>query len=108
MQLNTPTYVIGISSTSASATLTPQDANQAGLWLYNDSTTSVFVNSTRGATATAAVFPTSATAPLNGKVIGPKAIVQFPKGIFDNFINAIQAVSGTGNLYISVGPIDPS
>ncbi len=102
MNLNTNTYVIAIDNTSKSATLIPQDANTQSLILSNGSTTAVFVVSGKDAAPTA-VFPTSATAPLQGKVILPGAIVTMTKRIGDNFISAIQASAGTGNLYISPG-----
>lgn len=99
--LNTNTYVIDIDNTNKSATLIPQDINQSVLIIYNGSTNSVFVVS--GKTAPTAVFPTSATDPLQGKVIPPGAVVSFTKNTDHGFISAIQATSGTGNLYISVG-----
>lgn len=103
MNLNTNTYVIAIDNTSKSATLIPQDANQTSLILSNGSTTAVFVVTGGDAAAPTAVFPTSATAPLQGKVILPGAIVTMTKNANHKFISAIQATSGTGNLYISVG-----
>lgn len=99
--LNTNTYVIAIDNTSKSATLIPQDANQTSCILYNGSTNAVFVVS--GKTAPTAVFPTSATVPLQGKVLAPGSIQTFTKNIGDGFISAIQATSGTGSLYISLG-----
>lgn len=102
MNLNTNTYVIAIDNTSKSATLTPQDANQSSLIITNGSTKAVFVVSGKGAAPTA-VFPTSATVPLGGKVVLAGAIVTLTKNIGDNFISAIQAEAGTGSLYISPG-----
>lgn len=101
MNLNTNTYTIAIDNTSKSATLTPQDTNTSTVLLYNDSTNAVFVVS--GVTAPTAVFPTSATAPLQGKVVGPKTTAAFTKNYTDGFISAIQASAGTGSLYISTG-----
>jgi hypothetical protein len=101
MNVNTNTYVIAVDNTNKSATLTPQDTNQSKLIIYNGSTTAAFVVS--GKTAPTAVFPTSATVPLQGKVVGPGAIVTFSKNTDHGFISAIQATSGTGNLYISPG-----
>lgn len=103
LNLNTNTYVIGISNLSASATLTPLDANQSSVVLYNGSTTAVFVVSGNAASAPTAVYPTSATVPLAGKVIGPGVTTTFTKNAGDRFISAIQATSGTGNLYIAPG-----
>ena len=101
MNLNTNTYVIAIDNTSKSATLTPADTNTNSLVMYNGSTTAVFVVS--GFTAPTAVFPTSATVPLQGKVIGPGVTTTFTKNTTVGFISAIQATSGTGSLYISPG-----
>ena len=101
MNLNTNTYVIAIDNTSKAATLTPQDTNQSSLVLYNGSDKAVFVVSSESSMT--AVFPTSATVPMAGKVVAPGATVTFTKNIKDKFINAIQASAGTGSLYISVG-----
>lgn len=102
MNLNTNTYVIAIDNTSKSATLVEPDTNSSSLILYNGSDKSVFVVS--GATsAPTAVFPTSATAPLAGKVIGPGATVLYTKPANHKYLAAIQATSGTGSLYISIG-----
>ena len=103
MNLNTNTYVIAIDNTSKSATLIPQDANQTSLILSNGSTTAVFVVTGGDAAAPTAVFPTSATEPLQGKVILPGDTVLFTKRGHHKYISAIQATSGTGSLYISIG-----
>lgn len=102
MNVNTNTYVIAIDNTSKSATFTPQDTNQSSMIISNGSTTAVFVVTGKGSAPTA-VFPTSATVPLQGKVILPGAIVTLTKNTDHNFISAIQASAGTGNLYISPG-----
>ncbi len=99
--INTNTYVIAVDASSKSATLTPTDRATNTLIIYNASTTAAFVVS--GVTAPTAVFPTSATVPLQGKVIAPGATVSFTKNTDHGFISAIQAVAGTGSLYISVG-----
>jgi hypothetical protein len=101
MNLNTGTYTIAIDNTNKTATLIPQDINTTSVVLYNASTNPVFVVS--GVTAPTAVFPTSATAPLAGKVIAPGTTTTFTKDAKHGFISAIQLASGTGNLYISVG-----
>lgn len=103
MNINTPTYVIPIDATSRAATLTPQDTNQTSLVIFNESTTSVFVTSGTGAAAPTAVFPSSSTVPLNGTVIGPGLTVEFTKNNSHQFVSAIQAVAGTGKLYIKSG-----
>lgn len=101
MNVNTNTYVIAVDNTSKSATLTSPDINAASLVIYNGSTNPAFVVS--GTSAPTAVFPTSATVPVQGKVIAPGATVLFSKNVRHGFISAIQATSGTGSLYISVG-----
>lgn len=103
MNINTNTYVIAIDNTSKAATLIPQDALLSNVQIYNDSDKPVFIVSGGAAAAPTAVYPTSATAPLAGKVCGSKAILEYSKNSGDTFISAIQAVSGTGNLYISAG-----
>lgn len=99
--LNTNTYTIAVDASSKSATLTPTDKAANSLIIYNGSTTAAFVVS--GETAPTAVFPTSATVPLQGKVIAPGATVSFTKVTTHGFVSAIQASAGTGSLYISVG-----
>jgi len=101
MNINTNTYTIAIDATSKSATLTQPDINTNSLVMYNASTNPVFVVS--GVTAPTAVFPTSATVPVQGKVIAPGATVTFTKNPLHGFISAIQASAGVGNLYISPG-----
>lgn len=101
MNLNTNTYVIAIDNTNKTATLTAPDINTTSCVIYNGSTNPVFVVS--GVTAPTAVFPTSATVPIQGKVIAPGATVSFTKRSREGFFSAIQGTSGTGNLYISVG-----
>lgn len=101
MNLNTNTYVIAIDNTNKSATLTSPDINTTSLVIYNGSTNPVFVVS--GKTAPTAVFPTSASVPLQGKVIAPGVTTTFTKDPYHGFISAIQASAGTGSLYISVG-----
>lgn len=100
--LNTNTYVIAIDNSSKSVQLTPQDTNQSTLIIYNDSTNPVFVVTGKGAAPTA-VFPTTSNDPLAGKVIPSKQSMNFQKTAFHDYVAAIQATSGTGNLYISIG-----
>lgn len=102
MNLNTNSYAISIDNTSKSATLIDNDVNSKSLILFNGSTNPVFVVSGQTAAPTA-VFPTSATAPLQGKVIAPNATVLFEKNSTHKYISAIQAAAGVGSLYISIG-----
>lgn len=103
MNLNSNTYVIAIDNTSKKATLTANDYDSPNILAYNGSDKAVFVFIS-SSSSDSAVFPTSATAPLAGKVIGPGAIMTFGKNPQQAYIYAIQASAGTGNLYLSVGP----
>lgn len=102
MPLNTNTYVIAIDNTSKKATLLGTDVDYPNLEITNGSTTAVFVV-TSGSSSFTAVFPTSATNPLPGKFISPGATVTFGKNPTDQYVYAVQATSGTGNLYLSPG-----
>ena len=99
--VNSNCYVIAVDNTSKSATFVEMDINKPHLIMYNGSTQPVFV--TLGKTsAPTAVFPTSATAPVQGTVIPPGAMATFSKTTTDKYISAIQGTSGTGSLYINV------
>lgn len=100
MNLNTSTYVLSATTSSSSVTLTNQDSNQSSLIIYNAGSVPVFLVS--GVTAPTAVFPTSATVPINGTVIGPGAIMTMTKNTTDGFISGITA-SGTASVYICPG-----
>lgn len=100
--INCDCYAIAIDNTSKSATLKTNNPVGSVVKGFNDSTNSVFI--VAGPTAPTAVFPTSATVPVKGHVIGPKTPFDFELCSDDKFISAIQATSGTGNLYFSVGP----
>lgn len=104
MNLNCNTYVLTPSGTSQAITLSPQDANQSSLIIYNASSKDVAIKSNGGSSATAIVFPASATVGVPCTVVGPGAIVTFTKNSVDQFLSAIQDVAGTGNLYVKVGP----
>lgn len=103
MNLNTNTYALASSASSAAITLSPQDANQSSLIVYNSDTTyPVFLVSGTGSAPTA-VVPTSATAPLQGKMLGPNTVGTFSKIVGHEFISAISLGAGTGHLYVAVG-----
>ncbi len=101
-QLNTPTYTIAIDNTSKAATLIDKDIPTPNWIITNLSTTAVFVVSGQDSAPTA-VFPTSATVPLDGKVIPAGFSVTYGKNPLHKYISAIQSVAGVGNLYISPG-----
>lgn len=101
MNLNTNTYTLSASTSSSAVTLLDQDANQTSLVIVNTGTVAVFLVSGKTSAPTA-VFPTSATAPLAGQVIGAGTTCTFTKNATDNFISGITA-SGTASVYISPG-----
>ena len=97
------TYVLAGDTTSRSVTLTPEDTNQTEFEVYNAGSSAVFIVS--GVTEPTAVFPTSATVPIQGKVCAPGAILSYSKGTNDKYISGITA-SGTATVYISMGQED--
>lgn len=100
VQLNTNTYTIAIDNTSRAATLLDSDIQATNWLITNLSDKAVFVTS--GVTSPTAVFPTSATVPLGGKVINPGFSVIYGKNPTHKYISAIQlAAGGVGNLYIA-------
>lgn len=101
MNLNTNTYELPSSDSSASITLIPQDINCTSLVMYNGGTTPVFVVSGTGAVT--AVAPTSATVPLQGKMLAPGVTTTFTKNPKFETIAAISTSTGTGSLYVAVG-----
>lgn len=101
--LNTDTYTISIDNTSKAATLNKLYPNGSKAILVNSSDKEVFVTAGTAGTAGTAVFPTSASSPLVGKVVLPGSVVTYDIPDNTKFISAIQLVAGTGNLYISIG-----
>lgn len=99
--INEDTYTIAIDNASKAATLTGNYGPNAVAIFTNLSDKAVFVVS--GVTSPTAVFPTSASVPVQGKVIPAGAVMSFDLPQEHVFISAIQLVSGTGNLYISIG-----
>lgn len=101
MNLNTNTYKLSATTSSSSVTLLDQDANQSSIIVSNTGSVSVFLVSGKTSAPTA-VFPTSATAPVQGKVIAAGAIVTMTKNTTDNFISGITE-SGAASVFISPG-----
>ena len=90
-----------LSTASATVTLDPSDINTSFVIVDNTSgSTPVFVTS--GFTSPTAVFPTSATILLQGKVIGAGTVQTYTKNPTHQYISAIRK-SGTADLYITVG-----
>lgn len=70
--------------------------------IVNDSDKAVFVKSTK--TTGTATFPTSASTPVRGRVIGAKSSGSFELPADDRFIQTIQASSGgAGGLSVTIG-----
>ena len=101
MNVNTNTYTLVSSATSAPITLTPMDRNCTSLVMYNGGTTPVFVVSGTGVVT--ATIPASATVPVQGKMIGPGVTTTFSKKDKHETIAAISLTLGTGSLYVSPG-----
>lgn len=99
-EINKDCFVIAIDASSKAATLATNYPAGSIAKGFNDSTTPVFI--VAGKTAPTAVFPTSASVPVKGQVIGPKQPFEFEIPHGSLFISAIQGVAGTGNLYFSV------
>lgn len=100
--INTPTYVLSATTASSSVTFTALDTGtkNANIVVYNDGLVPVFV--VTGVTAPTAVFPTSATVPLNGKIIPPGIEATFSREDKHAYLSGITA-SGTASVYISIG-----
>jgi hypothetical protein len=100
MNLNANTYEATVGTSSVGFTLTYEDTPSAYIIIHNSGTTPVFVLS--GLTAPTAVFPTSATAPLDGAIIGAGSTQTYYKNLTHGFLAAIRG-SGSGDIYITVG-----
>lgn len=101
MNLNIPTYTLSATSSSSAVTLLDTDVNNTAVNVYNAGTVPVCLLS--GATsAPTAVFPTSATVPVNGTVIAPGAIETLSKNTTHKYIAGITA-SGAASVYIQCG-----
>lgn len=100
MNVNTNVYKLSGTTSSTAATLVQEDINQTRCIIRNDGTTDAFIVS--GATSPTAVFPTSATAPLKGSVVGGGETQVFYKAPTHGYIAAIMS-SGTANITIKIG-----
>jgi hypothetical protein len=108
--LNTNTYVQTVSTSSVSITLAGNDlpavsptAKNATVILSNGGSNPIFAVSGPGATT--AVFPSSATVPVQGKVILPGTVQDYllPDG---HTVIAFIASAGSGSMFVSIGPGD--
>lgn len=102
MYVNTPTYSLAVTSTSAQITLTDADKNSLNqnIIFTNEGTAAAFVV-TSATTATAA-FPASDTVPVVGTVILPGATCTFKRDDKHKYIAAITR-TGTTTLTVKLG-----
>lgn len=102
--LNSDTYVFTPSDSSGGVQFDKSYGNAViHTIIYNGSTKDVFMINGIDSQPTA-VFPTSASSPLRGKVIPPGAIVSYKIAPQTRYVSGIHAVAGgTGNVYVSVG-----
>lgn len=100
MNLNSNTYAVSASTTSAAATLKNEDWPLPRVVVFNNSDQAAFVVS--GDTSPTAVYPTSASVPVTGKVIAAGSTQTFYKQSGHKYIACILK-SGTGEVIISCG-----
>lgn len=101
--LNSPTYTQSVATTSVAVTLKPLDAAQNYVELYNSGATPIFAVSGTGSAPTA-VFPTSATVPIDGTVIGAGVRATLEKPAGHEFISFISNAAGPSLIYASPIP----
>lgn len=99
--INEDIYEIAPSDSSSSISLTKSYGPNAKAIFYNGSDQDVFVVS--GVTAPTAVFPTSESTPVKGKIIPAGSVMTFKLPQDDLFISCIQASAGTGSLFVGIG-----
>ena len=101
--LNSDTYVLGLSTASASITFNKQyGSGEIYAIIYNGSDKDAFF--VAGETQPTAVFPTSATVPVKGKVVPAGAIVTYKLPLNTQYMSGIHGSSGgTGNAHIAIG-----
>ena len=98
--LNTPSYRLAISASSAELALPPGIQANSKIILFNDSTESVFVRGSASSGTLAA--PTDGNSGA-GKMIGSKQAQTFTLTEGIAYIQAIQLTAGTGDLFYSFG-----
>jgi len=99
MNINTPSYTLATTSTSASLALTPELTNCSSLILKNSGTVEALVLS--GVTAPTAVI-VAAPGPSIGTFLEPGEITTMTKNVGDGFLAGITA-SGSANIRIQAG-----
>ena len=100
ININSNTYMKAVTTASVAITLTESDSNLTSIVIYNAGTTPLFA--VTGASAPTAVFPTSATVPVNGSLIPAGVTLAFTKNPAHANIALIRG-SGTGDAFLSVG-----
>ncbi len=102
IKLLSNTYTLSdVTSSSQSATLVAADVPMTHVIVDNTlGTTAVFITS--GVASATAVFPTSATVPKAGMVVGPGTVQTYSKDVTHQYIAAIRE-SGTADVYLAVG-----
>lgn len=101
--LNTGTYIITPTNSNLTVTLSQAAGLNSKAIIKNDSDKAVFCVAAKDSVPTA-VFPTSSSVPIAGKVILPGATETYSLNEGDKYISVIQKTSGgVGDMYISVG-----
>lgn len=100
--INTPTYTLSATNASSAVSFTSLDTGikDAKVIAYNSGTVPVFI--VTGVTQPTAVFPTSATVPLAGKVLAPGSVCTFVREDKHAFLSGITS-TGSASVYISIG-----
>lgn len=100
--VNSAQYVLAsLSNTSASVTIEPKYYGRTRLIVDNtEGTVSAFV--TAGITQPTAVFPTSATAALDGSVVPAGKCYSFAISPTARYISGIRSSASAANLYIAL------
>lgn len=101
MNLNIPTYTLSATTGSSAVTLLDTDVNNSSVNVFNAGSVPVFLVSGYTSAPTA-VFPTSATVPINGTVVAAGAIETLSMNTTHKYISGITA-SGTASVYIQCG-----
>lgn len=100
MIMNSNTYPVAASTTSASATLTDGDKASVSVIVFNNTTSPVFVASSNGAKTL--TFPTSGHS--GGAIVGPNLTATYTKDVTEDTLSAILPSGATsGNVFFQVG-----
>lgn len=103
MGIDGPTYALASSATSSYVTLTPGDRNSSRIIITNITAYPVYVMCSDSSSSTAA-FPTSATVPVNGKVIPSGSAMTYAKRTDEGYVHAISSTLDSGKyIYFSIG-----